>query len=58
MANEKTKTGTAERTKINVNESEDLLYWTDKFGVTAVRIKDAVAAVGPSATKVEQSLKK
>lgn len=58
MANDKAKTGTVERTKINVNESEDLAYWTDKFGVTAIRIKDAVAAVGTSATKVEQYLKK
>lgn len=49
---------TAERTKIDLNDADDLRFWTDKFGVTAIRIKDAVSSVGTSATKVEQYLKK
>ena len=58
MPKSKTDAATAERTKVNVNDADELRYWTDRFGVTAVRIKDAVAAVGTSAAKVEEYLKR
>jgi len=57
-AKSKAKAATAERTKIDLNDADDLRFWTDKFGVTAIRIKDAVSSVGTSAIKVEQYLKK
>ncbi|QEI05957.1 DUF3606 domain-containing protein [Pigmentiphaga aceris] len=57
-AKTKAKAATAERTKIDLSDADDLRFWTDKFGVTAVRIKDAVSSVGTSAIKVEQYLKK
>jgi hypothetical protein len=54
----KAKPANAERTKIDVNDADDMRFWTEKYGVTAIRIKDAVGSVGNSATKVEQYLKK
>ena len=46
MADDKTKAGPADRTRINVNEDYELRYWTAKFGCTTTELKAAVAAVG------------
>jgi hypothetical protein len=43
MADDKTKVGRADRDRINVNEPYELRYWSQKFGVTPVRLKLAVA---------------
>ena len=45
-------------TKINVNQSWELEYWSNKFGVTKDKVKQAVAAVGPMVVDVEKWLKK
>ena len=57
MADDKKKKGGQDRTRINIHEDYELRYWCEKFGVTPVRIRDAVAAVGTSAKKVEEYLK-
>lgn len=41
-------------TKVNVNESWELDYWSKKFGVTKERLKEAVKAVGTSAAAVQK----
>lgn len=43
-------------TKVNVNESWELNYWSEKFGVTKERLKEAVKAVGTSADAVKKYL--
>ena len=58
MADDKSKTGPADSTRINVNEDYELRYWTAKFGCTTTELKAAVAAVGIMADKVEAYLKK
>jgi hypothetical protein len=58
MPKTKNDAATGERTKVDVTDAEALRYWTDRFGVTAVRVKDAVAAVGTSPVKVEEYLKR
>lgn len=58
MADDLTKRGPADRSKVNVNEPWELLYWCEKFGCMAARLREAVNAVGTSAAKVEVYLKR
>jgi hypothetical protein len=57
MSDDKTKTGSPDRDRINVNEDYEVQYWTKKFGVSAAQLKAAVSAVGPTAKAVEAHLK-
>ena len=54
----KQKTGSPDRDRINVNEDYELQDWSEKFGVSRDELKAAVAAVGTSAKDVEAYLKK
>jgi hypothetical protein len=56
MADDKTKTGKADRDRINVNEDYELRDWSKKFGVSPERLKEAVAKVGPKASDVANYL--
>ena len=58
MADDKSKTGQADRSRINVNEDYELRDWSQKFGVTPERLKAAVQAVGPMAEDVRRHLGK
>jgi hypothetical protein len=58
MADDKTKKGPKDASKINVNESWELEYWTKKFGVTADVLKKAVKDVGVEVEKVKKKLGK
>lgn len=53
----KSKTGKADDTRININESYELQYWSEKMNVTKERLKEAVAAVGPNVDDVRDYLK-
>ncbi|WP_316807821.1 DUF3606 domain-containing protein [Pedobacter agri] len=55
---DKTKTGGADRSKININESYEVDYWANKFGVSKDKLKAAVQTVGTSVAEVEEFLKK
>lgn len=57
MSDDKSKTGSADRTRINVNEDYELRDWSTKFRCTHEELKAAVKAVGTSATAVEEHLK-
>lgn len=57
MADDKTRSGGQDRTRINVNEDYELRDWARKFGVSPDELKDAVNAVGTQADAVEQHLK-
>ena len=57
MADDKSKPGGQDRTRINVNEDYELRDWSKKFGVTADQLKAAVKAVGTNAQAVEAHLK-
>ena len=50
--------GSPDSDRINVNEDYELRYWSDKFNVSPRELKNAVLAVGTSARKVEEYLKK
>jgi hypothetical protein len=57
MADDKTKAGGQDRTRINTSEDYEVRYWTEKFGVTAEQLKAAVQQVGANAAAVEAHLK-
>ena len=53
---DKTKTGRADRERINIHESYELRDWSAKLGVTSWEIKAAVRKVGPMAKDVARAL--
>ena len=57
MADDKTKTGGQDRTRIDVNEDYELRDWAKKFDATPEQIREAVKAVGNRAADVEMRLK-
>jgi len=57
MADDKTKPGGQDRTRINTNEDYEVRDWSKKFGVTAEQLKAAVKTVGSNAKDVEAHLK-
>ena len=58
MADDKSKTGQADRIRINVNEDYEVRDWAKKFGVSPDRLKEAVKKVGPMAQDVGNELNK
>lgn len=58
MADDKTKKGPADSSRINVNEDYEVDYWTQALGVSKQKLKEAVDAVGTSAKAVREHLAK
>jgi hypothetical protein len=56
MADDKSKIGKPDRDQININELYELQNWSNKFGVSPDRLKEAVAKVGPMASEVAKFL--
>jgi len=50
--------GSPDRDRINVHEDYELQEWSKSLGVTKEQLKEAVEAVGTSAEKVREYLKK
>lgn len=58
MADDLTKRGPQDRSKINVHEAWELDWWTKALGVSAATLKQVVAEVGPSVAAVRKKLGK
>ena len=58
MTDNKKKTGSPDRDRINVNEDYEVQYWTKTLGVTAAQLREAVKAVGPTSAAVREHLGK
>ncbi len=58
MADDLSNRGAQDRSRINTSEPHEVSYWTGALGCTAEELKAAVAAVGVSADKVREYLKK
>ncbi|HEU4579632.1 MAG TPA: DUF3606 domain-containing protein [Polyangiaceae bacterium] len=58
MADDPTKRGAADRSRINVHEAHELRYWTKELGVTEQELKAAVARAGVMADAVRRELGK
>jgi hypothetical protein len=58
MADDKSKKGKQDRTRINMHEPYEVQYWKKKFGVPGQALAGAVRATGSSsAAKVGEYLK-
>ena len=56
MSDDKTKTGLADRSRINVHEDYEVQYWSKEFGVTPERLRGAVVNAGPMVDDVRRYL--
>jgi len=57
LADDKSKTGKADRQVISTTEPYELRDWAKKFGVTEDAVRAAIAQVGVQAADVERYLK-
>ncbi len=57
MADDKSKVGHPDRDLINLNEPYEVRDWCKSFNCTESELRNAVAAVGNSATKVRAHLR-
>ncbi|MBE9462661.1 DUF3606 domain-containing protein [Dyadobacter subterraneus] len=58
MADDKTKIGPADSSRININENYEVAYWTEALGISKGKLNEAVEAVGTSAQAVREYLEK
>ncbi len=58
MADDLKNTGKQDDIRINVNQDHEVAYWTKELGVTAARLREVVAKVGPLVKNVRKDLGK
>ena len=58
MADDKTKRGQPDRSKINMSEDYEVRYWTKHLGVSREELRRAIDKVGNSAAAVRKELGK
>lgn len=58
MADDRTKKGPQDSSRVNVNEDYEVTYWTDVLGCSKEELKQAVKEVGTSAKAVRAYLNK
>lgn len=58
MADNLKERGPQDRSRINVNESWELQYWTKELGVSEEQLRTAVKTAGTSAEAVRKHLGK
>jgi hypothetical protein len=58
MSDDKSKRGAADRSRISLEQDYEVRDWTESLGVTKAELTAAVKAVGNSAEKVREYLKK
>ncbi|WP_191575919.1 DUF3606 domain-containing protein [Achromobacter insolitus] len=56
MSDDLNQRGPQDRSRINVNESHELRYWTKELGVTEEQLRAAVKVAGVSASAVREHL--
>lgn len=57
MADDKTKKGPADRSRINVNESYEVEYWTKELGVSSAELRELVKKHGVMVADIRKALK-
>ena len=57
MADDPSKRGPQDRSRISTSEDHEVRYWSQKFGVSPEQLKAAVRKVGNSAEAVGKELK-
>jgi hypothetical protein len=56
MSDEKTTKGRETRNQINVNNKDEVAYWSKLFGVSEQELRAAVERVGPYIEDIAQDL--
>ena len=56
MSDDKSKSNGQDAQRINIHQDYELRDWSKSLGVTPERLKEAVAAVGDRAEKVQEYL--
>jgi hypothetical protein len=56
MADNPTMTRPQDAHRVNIHQHHELRYWSDRFGVSAERVREAVEQVGPMAEDVADFL--
>jgi hypothetical protein len=54
MSDDTKDRGQRDRSRIDVSQEHECRYWSEKFGVSADDLKQAVGQVGPMVKDVEQ----
>lgn len=58
MADDLTKRGPQDRSRININEDHERRYWMKELGISESQLREAVHAVGVSVAAVRAHLRK
>jgi uncharacterized protein DUF3606 len=58
MADDTSKRGGQDRSRINTGQDYEVRYWTKELGVTETELKSAVEAAGNTVTAVRDYLRK
>ncbi|ADV27264.1 DUF3606 domain-containing protein [Pseudoxanthomonas suwonensis] len=58
MSDDTKQVGSPDRDRINLSEDYEVRYWTGALGVSEEQLREAVAAVGPTAEAVRRHLGK
>ncbi|WP_312366889.1 DUF3606 domain-containing protein [Stenotrophomonas sp.] len=58
MSDDKSKTGSPDRDRINLSEDYEVQYWTKELGVSEQELRDVVNAVGDTSRAVRERLGK
>jgi hypothetical protein len=58
MSDDKSKTGSPDRDRINLSEDYEIQYWTRELGVSERELRAAVDAVGNTSRAVRDHLGK
>jgi hypothetical protein len=56
MADDKSKQGPADSSRINLSEDYELAYWTKTLGISKEKLSEAVQQAGSSAKSVREYL--
>ena len=58
MSDDPDKRGRPDRDRINKDQLHEVRYWAQKFHVSSDELREAIDAVGPMASAVEQHLRR
>jgi len=57
MSDDTAQRGSADRSRINMNQEHEVRYWTQALGVSEDELRRAVGEVGVSADKVREHIR-
>ncbi len=58
MSDNKSKTGSPDRDRINLSEAYEVQYWTKELGISEKELRDVIQAVGNTSKAVREHLGK